>query len=144
MPKRHFKAVAAGIPGQLLADLGDLRLQGLNESGKYAAQAVFRELLLDLVEHGSRSWGRNLRFVHNKGFFRRWLERMLKSGGGHLQDPPIVGIGFQSPKVFRPVEARTQPEALPVGPHRLAENHVGGGLTASPAVQAQGASGVQL
>src|SRR5205807_7336950 len=54
---------------------------------------------------------------------------------------PVIGIGFQSPKVFRAVEARTQPEALSVG---LAEDYVCRSLPTSSAVQAQGAAGVQL
>ena len=63
---------------------------------------------------------------------------------GHFDYPPIIGTGFQSPKVFRPVELCAQSEALSVGPHWLAENYAGRGLPASSAVQAQGASSVQL
>ena len=82
--------------------------------------------------------------MHNSGFGGQFLRLLLRVGRGHFDNLPVIGIGFQSPKVFRAVELRTQPEALSVGPHVLAENYISRGLPASPAMQAQGASGIQL
>ncbi|MGA2457780.1 MAG: hypothetical protein ABSF85_09440, partial [Terriglobales bacterium] len=119
----------------------DFRLQRLNEFRKDASQAVLGELLLDRIENVSRDPRGSLRLVQNSGLGRQFFGKLLSSGRGHFEYPPIIGTGFQSPKVFWPVELCAEPETLSVG---LAENHVSRSLLASSAVQAQGASSIQF
>ncbi len=47
--QRYLEAVALGVGGQLLAKFRDFRLQGPHERGQHASQAVFGELLFEVV-----------------------------------------------------------------------------------------------
>ena len=74
--QRYFEPVALSVGGQLLAKFRDFRLQGSNERGQHASQAVFGELLFEFVEKGLRGAGRSLRFGQNGGAGRQFLRRL--------------------------------------------------------------------